>query len=106
MKNDFSDKPDQPMEMQVHLSPDIQRGVYANQLMVSHNQEEFVMDFILATPPIGVVNARVLVSPGHAKRIARILQENVARYESMFGEIRSIQTSQELPAMPDHIKFN
>ena len=90
----------------MHLSPDVQRGVYANQLMVTHNQEEFVMDFILATPPIGVVNARVLVSPGHAKRIARILQENIARYESMFGEIPSLQSSQDLPHMPGNIKFN
>lgn len=102
MSDDCTEKPDQGMEMQVHMPAEVQRGSYANQLMVSHNQEEFVMDFILATPPIGVVNARVLVSPGHAKRIARILQEHVARYESLFGEIRNLEPA----AGPDHIRIN
>ena len=106
MSDDFSEKQDQTMEMQVHMPPDIQRGAYSNQLMVSHNQEEFIMDFILATPPIGVVNARVLVSPGHAKRIARILQDNIARYESVFGEIKSLETSAEFSGTPEHVKIN
>jgi len=74
-------------EVKINMSQDIQRGVYANQMAVAHTQEEFVLDFILATPPAGVVNARVLVSPGHAKRIAAALMENVAKYEATFGEI-------------------
>lgn len=106
MSDNFEDKEEQSMEMQVHMPADIQRGTYANQLMVSHNQEEFVMDFILATPPIGVVNARVLVSPGHAKRIARILQDNIAHYESVFGEIRPLESSPEFSGMPANIKIN
>lgn len=74
-------------EVKINMPQEIQRGVYANQMAVAHTQEEFVLDFILATPPAGVVNARVLVSPGHAKRIAAALMENVAKYEATFGEI-------------------
>lgn len=77
-------------ELQINMPQEIQRGVYANQMLVAHTQEEFVLDFILATPPAGVVNARVLVSPGHAKRIATAMLENVAKYEALFGEIQRV----------------
>ncbi|MDX8395393.1 MAG: DUF3467 domain-containing protein [Mariprofundaceae bacterium] len=80
-------------EIQVHMPPEVQRGVYANQLLVAHTQEEFVIDFILATPPAGIVNSRVMVSPAHAKRIAAALIENVAKYESVYGEITNIQVT-------------
>jgi len=77
-------------EIQITMPQEVQSGKYANQMLVAHTQEEFVLDFILATPPAGVVNARVLVSPGHAKRIANALLENVAKYEAQFGEIKTL----------------
>ena len=80
-------------ELQISMPQEIQRGTYANQMVVAHTQEEFVLDFILATPPGGVVNARVLVSPGHAKRIAKALAENVTKYETQFGEINTTEVN-------------
>ena len=77
-------------ELQINMPQEVQSGKYANQMLVTHSQEEFVLDFILGTPPAGVVNARVIVSPGHAKRIANALLENVARYEAQFGEIKTV----------------
>jgi len=74
-------------EMQINFPPEVQRGVYANQMVVTHSQEEFMLDFILAAAPAGIVNARVVVSPMHAKRIAAVLLDNVAKYEARFGEI-------------------
>ena len=62
-------------------------GVYSNQMMVSHTREEFLLDFINLFPPEGVVTARVIVSPGHLKRMIRALQENLSRYEAKFGPI-------------------
>ena len=62
-------------------------GIYANQMVVSHTREEFVMDFINLFPPEGVVNARVIVSPGHLKRMIRALQDNLGRYEKAHGPI-------------------
>ncbi|MBL4653696.1 MAG: DUF3467 domain-containing protein [Flavobacteriales bacterium] len=77
-------------ELQINMPQEVQSGKYANQMLVTHSQEEFVLDFILGTPPAGVVNSRVIVSPGHAKRIANALLENVARYEAQFGEIKTV----------------
>jgi hypothetical protein len=62
-------------------------GIYANQMVVSHTREEFLMDFINVFPPEGVVNARIIVSPGHLKRMIRALRDNLARYESTHGPI-------------------
>ena len=62
-------------------------GVYANQMVVGHTREEFLLDFVNLFPPQGVVNARVIVSPGHLKRMIRALQENLRKYESIHGEV-------------------
>jgi len=73
--------------MQIKVPEDVMRGTYANQMVVSHTREEFVMDFVNLFPPQGVVTARVIVSPGHLKRMIRALQENLARYESSHGPL-------------------
>ncbi len=73
--------------IQIKLPDEIAGGVYANNMVVGHNREEFVMDFIYAAPPQGRVNARVIVSPGHMKRIIRALQENLRKYEAEHGPI-------------------
>ena len=74
-------------EIPVKVSDEALRGVYANQMVVRHTREEFVLDFLSVFPPGGVVNARVIVSPAHCKRMIRALHENVARFEAAFGPI-------------------
>jgi hypothetical protein len=56
-------------------------------MMISHTREEFVLDFINLFPPEGIVNARVIVSPGHLKRMIRALADNLGRYERRFGTV-------------------
>ena len=88
----MSEQVKKPQEIQINMPQDVQSGVYANQVAIAHTQEEFVLDFILTTPPVGIVNSRVIVSAGHAKRIATALMENVAKYEATFGKIESPKT--------------
>ena len=85
-------------QLQIQLPPEIQRGVYANQAYIAHTQEEFILDFILATPPGAVVNARVIVSPTHAKRLLATLQEGIAKYEQQFGAIGQVESLAMPPA--------
>jgi len=80
------------MNIEVRMPEKLQGGVYANNLVISHNKEEFVMDFLFVVPPVGTVTARVVTSPGHAKRILSALQENIAKYEQAFGEIQETNT--------------
>ncbi len=78
---------DKPKQVKINIPPHIQAGVYANSMAVAHTREEFIMDFTLITPPAGTVNARVITSPGHIKRIISALQDNVKKYEAQFGFI-------------------
>ncbi len=75
-------------DIKVNFPPSLHGGVYSNNMVVTHTKEEFVLDFLMVVPPAGTVTARVIVSPGHMKRILAALQENISKYESAFGTIQ------------------
>ena len=81
-------------EIKVRFPEKIMGGSYANHMIVLHTKEEFIMDFIMASPPAGSVTARVITSPGHMKRIIKALQDNVKKYEDKFGEIQESKAPQ------------
>lgn len=63
------------------------KGRYSNLVRITHTREEFILDFINAVPPQGVVTARVIMSPGHLKRLIGALSTNFQHYEKSFGAI-------------------
>ncbi len=73
-------------ELKVQFPQELHGGAYANNMFVTHTREEFIMDFLVVTPPTGTVTSRVITSPGHMKRIIAALQENMQKYEQAFGE--------------------
>ncbi len=75
-------------EIKVNFPPNLHGGVYSNNMVVTHTKEEFILDFLMVVPPAGTVTARVIVSPGHMKRILAALQENISKYENNFGTIQ------------------
>jgi hypothetical protein len=83
----------QQQEIKVNFPPHLQGGVYSNNMLVSHTKEEFIMDFMMVVPPVGTVMSRVIISPGHVKRMIIALQDNVKKYEARFG---TIQAAEEL----------
>ncbi len=72
-------------------------GRYANMMQVTHTADEFVLDFIAAFAPAGELNARLIVSPRHLKRIIRALEENMRMFEQQFG---MIEEAKEPPLLP------
>ena len=78
----------EPKEIKVNFPPELQGGVYSNNMVVTHSREEFILDFLMVAPPAGTVTARVIVSPGHMKRILRALDDNISKYEKAFGTIQ------------------
>lgn len=74
-------------QIQVEAENQTLKGVYANNVVVAHSKEEFVMDFMLIHPPKGILSSRTIVSPGHFKRMVRAMQENLKKYEDSFGAI-------------------
>jgi hypothetical protein len=78
-------------KININFPPEVQGGVYANNMFVTHTKEEFIMDFIMVAPPTGKVTARVISSPGHMKRILKALQENLRKYEEKFGSLKEAE---------------
>lgn len=77
----------QAPQIQIKTSDEILRGNYSNMANILHTKEEFVLDFMNVFPPTGTLNARVIVSPGHFKRMLVAMTENLAKYESQFGSV-------------------
>ncbi|MEW6173420.1 MAG: DUF3467 domain-containing protein [Bacillota bacterium] len=66
-------------------------GSYANNMVVQHTKEEFILDFMMIAPPAGKVVARIILSPGHVKRVVEALRDNIGKYENKFGAIKAAE---------------
>jgi len=80
-----------PPELSIEIDDATAHGIYCNLAFITHSETEFVLDFIFHSPqpPKAKVRARILTSPAHMKRLLAALQDNVSRYESRFGPIKS-----------------
>jgi hypothetical protein len=74
-------------EIEVSTTEEIKRGVFSNQAVVNHSPEEFVIDFLYRSPSGGTLSSRVILTPGHYKRLVKGMTENLRKYEERFGEI-------------------
>jgi len=84
--------PPQRVELQIKVDEKELFGAsYSTLAQIFHTGEEFTFDFFYVTsnPPAGTLVKRILVSPGHAKRLLAALQDNIKKYEAQFGEIKS-----------------
>ncbi len=81
-------------QLQIELSPEVAEGVYSNLAIISHSSSEFVLDFIRIMPgmPKAHVKSRVVLTPEHAARLFRALQDNLNKYEMQFGKIKNVES--------------
>ena len=65
-------------ELNIQLSEEIAEGIYSNLAIITHSNAEFIVDFVKLMPgvPRGNVKSRIILTPHHAKRLLRALQEN------------------------------
>lgn len=82
-------------QLQIRAKEEALKGNYSNLMQIAHGQEEFMLDFFMMSGKSGVLASRVVVSPGHLKRMISALQENLDKYESRFGKVTPAQTPQE-----------
>jgi len=78
-------------QLNVNLSEEVAEGVYANLAAITHSSAEFVLDFIRVMPgmPKAEVKSRIILTPEHAKRFMRALQDNIDKYEQLHGPIKT-----------------
>lgn len=74
-------------KINVTFPENLKGGVYSNVMSINHMREEFILDFLMVSPSVGSVTARIIMSPGHIKRTIVALQANLQKYESKFGKI-------------------
>ncbi len=96
------EKQNQNGQLQIELKEDVAEGIYSNLAILSHSSSEFILDFIRVMPntPKANVKSRIVLAPEHAKRLLRALDDNISKYERVYGTIR-IPEEQPLPPLPN-----
>lgn len=88
-------------QLQLELNDQVAQGTYANLVVITHSSSEFVVDFAQVLPgmPKAPVKSRIIMAPEHAKRLLYALQENLQKYEEMFGKIKTMNEESFNPVM-------
>jgi hypothetical protein len=93
------------VQYRVDIAPEDQGGVYANFLAVWHTAHEFTLDFCGLQPPQPLdpedetsplvvpsrVVARVRIPVSVVFDVLRALNQNMTRYEDVFGPIKRVE---------------
>jgi hypothetical protein len=84
------DKDNVEIPLTIELTKEIGEGNYANLTVITHSTSEFILDFVRVMPGVekAPVKSRIILTPEHAKRLLMSLNENISKYEQIFGEIK------------------
>jgi len=82
----------------LELDENLAQGTYSNLALINHSVSEFVVDFINIMPgvPKAKVKSRIILTPQHAKRFSKALNENISRFEKSHGEIKDYDKQQSV----------
>ena len=71
-------------QINIELEESVAQGIYSNLAIINHSQSEFVLDFISVMPgvPKSKVKSRIILTPQHAKRFLKAVQDNIQRFEA------------------------
>lgn len=88
----MSKKEERELKLEIQMDDQVASGQYINMAVVNHNDNEFVIDCIYVQPqaPKARVQARLITSPRHAKRLLTALKNNVENYEKKYGTIELV----------------
>ncbi len=77
-------------KVNIDLSEDIAEGIYSNLAIITHSHAEFIVDFVKMMPgaPKAKVKSRIILTPEHAKRLTKALNDNIRKFESIHGPIK------------------
>ena len=80
-------------QLNIELTEEIAEGVYSNLAIITHSNSEFIVDFVRIMPgvPKAKVKSRIVLTPQHAKRLMRALEENISKYETQNGPIKEAE---------------
>ena len=81
--------------LNLELDENLAQGTYSNLALINHSVSEFVVDFVNVMPgvPKAKVKSRIILTPQHAKRFSKALNDNISKFESSNGVICLLYTS-------------
>lgn len=91
----------QENHIDIELSEEVASGEYANLAIITHSQNEFILDQVQIMPgmPKGRVKSRTIMTPQNAKRLMLALIDNVKKFESVHGELKLGDQAHFVPPM-------
>lgn len=80
-------------KINIEIDEKTSEGIYSNLAIINHSASEFVMDFILIMPGSAKnkVKSRIIITPKHAKKLRKALNDNIERFEQNFGSIKDYE---------------
>lgn len=89
----MADNKNKENQLNIEIDEAIADGTYANLAIINHSVSEFVVDFVNVMPgtPKAKVKSRIILTPQHAKRLAKALTENVQKFEQAHGDIKDYE---------------
>jgi hypothetical protein len=81
-----------PQQVNIEIGEKEAEGIYANLVMIAHSATEIILDFARIMPgaPKTRIQARIIMTPTHAKLLHKTLEENLKKFEKQFGEIKIV----------------
>ena len=81
------------MKINIEIDEKTSEGIYSNLAIINHSASEFVMDFISIMPGSSKnkVKSRIIITPQHAKKLRKALNDNIDRFEQNFGSIKDYE---------------
>jgi hypothetical protein len=87
--------PEGAQQIPIVTGDELSRGRYSNNMLVTHSAEEFIIEWLLNSPSGTHMVSRIIVSPGHMKRIIGALTDNMRSYESKYGSVKVMETKDQ-----------
>ena len=80
-------------QINIEIDQAVAEGQYSNLAIINHSVSEFVVDFVNIMPgnPKSKVKSRIILTPQHAKRLAKALADNISKFEQAHGQIRDYE---------------
>ena len=92
----MEDKNQQQNQLNIEISEEVAEGEYANLAIITHSHAEFIVDFVNVMPgtPKSKVKSRIILTPQHAKRFLKALEDNLQRFEEAHGKIKDQEVTE------------
>ena len=100
----MNQKNEKQQQINIELGEKESEGIYSNLAIITHSPAEFIIDFTRVVPgvPKAKVQSRIITTPMHAKMLLKALTENIEKFESRFGPIKTMeQPAQQFGFVPN-----